>query len=418
MSHGIKRVYEIRPHGFFVGSRLTRGTEKRTKSCGNNELRIASTETHDPTLEMPVPPRPAFAAAVDSWLDWLTHNRGRTPATAGKYRGYLARLAAWVADPPSDARRCPSVSDPWDLTAADIELFAGLHAHAEGLTPRARRPLVAALRGFYAWAASAGGMLRENPAAALPVPKVGRALPIAATLAQVERLLMAPDVGTMVGLRDAAIIATLAGCAPRVSGLCGLNLSDLLWTEDDGHEALYLRLAEKGGHVRQVPAPQEVAMLIQGYLAHPDRRALAPDCLLDDGDQPLFVSSRNRRVPAHEYFGEARRLTPRGVRRLLQRHAQRVGVPLEYAHPHALRHLYGAELAEDDGDLLLRQALLGHVDAKSTEVYSHLARRKLRRLADKSNPLAKMRAPLLDTVRALAASANPRSRAPADGENA
>lgn len=366
---------------------------------------------------MPVPPRPTFADAVDAWLSWLVHNQGRTPATAGKYRGYLLRLAAWVADPPTDARRCASVSDPWELTPADIELFAGLHAHAEGLTPRARRPLVSALRGFFAWAVKAGHVW-ENKAAELPIPKVGRSLPIAATLSQVERLLMAPDVGTMSGLRDAAIIATLAGCAPRVSGLCGLNLSDLLWSEEDGREALYLRLAEKGGHVRQVPAPQEVAMLIQGYLAHPDRQALASVCVLNDGDQPLFVSSRNRRVPAHEYFGEARRLTPRGVRRLLQRHAKRVGVPLEYAHPHALRHLYGAELAEDNGDLLLRQALLGHVDAKSTEIYSHLARRKLRRLADKSNPLAKMRAPLLETVRALASHANPRSRPHADGENA
>lgn len=366
---------------------------------------------------MPVPPRPEFLAAVEIWLTWLTRNRGRAEATATKYRGYLQRLAAWVATPPDDVRRQPSTRDPWSLSRDDIELFAGLHAHAEGLTPRARRPLIAALRGFFAWAAMTGH-LPDNPASQLPVPKVGRSLPRAATLAQVERLLMAPDVGSMLGLRDAAIIATLAGCAPRVSGLCALNLSDLLWTQEGDRESLYLRLTEKGGHTREVPAPSEVAMLIQGYLAHPDRQALAQACLLPDGDQPLFVSTRNHRVPAHEYFGEARRLTARGVRLLLLRHARSVGVPIEYAHPHALRHLYGAELAEDDADLLLRQALLGHVDAKTTEIYSHLARRKLRRVADKSNPLSKMRAPLLDTVRALAATAHTRSRAPVDGGNA
>lgn len=365
---------------------------------------------------MPVPPRPEFSSAVESWLSWLTRNRGRAQATAEKYRGYLLRLVAWVDLPPDDERRRPSTADPWELTPADLERFAGLHAHAEGLTPRARRPLVAALRGFYGWAARAD-LLPDDRAAKLPTPKVGRSLPRAATLSQVERLLMAPDVGTMMGLRDAAIIATLAGCAPRVSGLCGLNVSDLLWSTEDGREVLYLRLSEKGGHVREVPAPSEVAMLLQGYLAHPDRQALASCSLLPSGDQPIFVSTSNRRVPPHEYYGEARRLTPRGVRRMLKLHARRVGVPIEYAHPHALRHLYGAELAEDDGDLLLRQALLGHVDAKSTAIYSHLARRKLRRLADRSNPLAKMRAPLLDTVRALSDSTNARSRAPTDGRN-
>lgn len=364
---------------------------------------------------MPVPPRVAYLSAVDSWLSWLSHNRGRTQATVDKYRGYLIRLAAWVASPPAEAKHAPSVTDPWKLTTADLELFAGMYAHAEGMTPRARRPLVSALRGFYAWAEREGHLAR-SPAASLPLPKVGRSLPKVATLAQVERLLMAPDVGTMMGLRDAAIIATLAGCAPRVSGLCGLNLSDLLWTEEDGREMLYLRLIEKGGHARQIPAPMEVAMLIQGYLAHPDRQALNSACILPNGDQPLFVSTHNRCVPSHEYYGEARRLTRRGVRRLLQHHARRVGVPLEYAHPHALRHLYGAELAEDDGDLLLRQALMGHVDAKSTEIYSHLARRKLRRLADKSNPLAKMRSPLLDTVRRLSTTTHGHSRTPEGGQ--
>lgn len=364
---------------------------------------------------MPVPPNTAFVAAVDAWLVWLTANKGRAQATAEKYRHYLIRLAAWAATPPEDPKRQPSTDDPWRLTAADIELFAGLHAHAEGLTPRARRPLVSALRGFYTWASGPGGHLASNPAAQLPAPKVGRSLPRAATLQHVERLLMAPDVSTMLGLRDAAIIATLAGCAPRISGLVRLNLRDLLWTEDQGRESLYLRLTEKGDHTREVPAPQEVAMLIRAYLAHPDRQALAAACVLPDGDQPLFVSTSNRKVPAHEYYGEARRLASRGIRRMLKRYARRARVPLEYAHPHALRHLYGAELAEDDADLVLRSALLGHAGPATTEIYSHLARRKLRRTVDRSNPLAKMRTPLLDTVRAIQSQTHPRPAA--DGQN-
>lgn len=353
---------------------------------------------------MPASPALAFGELVQAWAVWLERNAGRSSATVAKYRQYLDRLAAWCTLPPEEPKHRASTSDPLQLSAADLETFAGAHAHAVGLTPRARRPLVSALRGFYAWAKERGHVA-GNPAETLPSPKVGRSLPLAASLSHVERLLMAPNVGTASGLRDAAMIATLAGCAPRVSGLVGLNESDLLWIPDGPRESLYLRLREKGDNVREVPAPHEVAILLRAYLAHPEVQAI--DRTTEAGERVLFVSFRSRRVPAHEYHGERRRMTQRGVRRMLERHADRVGVPKKYAHPHALRHLYGAELAEDDADVLLRQALLGHADPKSAAIYSHLARRKLRQVVERSNPLRKMRAPLLDTLRAIDASATP-----------
>ncbi|HYC63604.1 MAG TPA: tyrosine-type recombinase/integrase [Reyranellaceae bacterium] len=343
---------------------------------------------------MPAPPL-KFAELVSGWLTWLGHNRGRAAGTVEKYGQYLDRLADWCANPPDVAAHRASCADPLHLTAADLELFAGLYAHAQGLSPRARRPLVSAVRGFFGWA-KASGHLTSNPAERLPSPRAGRRLPRAATLASAERLLMAPDVGTLPGLRDAAILAGLAGLGARVSGLCGLNESSLIWTGDGG---LTVRLREKGKKERLVPAPQEFALLLRGYLAHPDLAHV--DRLLEDGDKVLFVSMRAPAIPAHEYHGERRRLSPRAVGRMIETYAGRVGVPRDQAHPHALRHLYGAELAEDDADLVTRQALLGHVNAKDTEIYSHLAHRKLRKVVDQSNPLAKMRGPLLDSLRAV-----------------
>lgn len=88
---------------------------------------------------------------------------------------------------------------------------------------------------------------------------------------------------------------------------------------------------------------------------------------------------------------------------MVLRHGRRAGVPEDQLHPHAVRHLYGTELAEDDVDLLIRQQLLGHADPKSTEVYTHLAARKLTSSVDRANPLAKIKSPMSQLLQELSA---------------
>lgn len=349
---------------------------------------------------MPPPPLEAgFAAALDSWCEWLEVNAGRSRATIIKYRHHLERFGRWYAAPPADPKLAPEAPAPLRASREDLERFAGIYAHAVlKLTPRARRPLVSALRGFFAWRASTSG--GSNPAAVLPQPKAGRRLPRAASLSDAERLLMAPDVGTLQGVRDAAILALLIGCGMRRSGLAKLNESSLSWYRDEhGSERLVLLVNEKGGRERLIPVPAEASMLVRAYLGHPDLASI--DRTLPNGDAVLFVSLRNHRVPACDYHGEARRLGHCSILDIVQRAARAAGVDPAVAHPHALRHLYGAEFAEDDTHLLTSQALLGHADPKSTEIYAHLAHRKLRAAVDKSNPLAKMRGELLGSLRSL-----------------
>lgn len=342
-----------------------------------------------------------FASAVQDWSAWLLHNAGRSPATVSKYVGHLHRFGAWYTDPPKDPALAPTGRDPLRPGLDDLERFAGVYAHALKLSPRARRPLVSALRGFFAWLPSckAAGVA-GNPAAALPQPKAGKPLPRAASLRDAEQLLMAPDVTTFMGMRDAAILAVLAGCGLRVSGLVRLNDSALTWYDDEqGRECLVLRALEKGDKERLVPVPHEAALLLRAYLGH-EELAKIPRTL-PDGDAVLFVTTHNRTIPECDYYGEARRMTRAAILDMIKRYAERAGVPEAIAHPHALRHLYGAEMAEDDAPMLTQQALMGHSDPKSTAVYASLAHRKLRRTVDQSNPLAKMRAPLLETLRTL-----------------
>lgn len=334
---------------------------------------------------------------VAKYQEWLQHSSGRSPATVEKYGRHLLALGDWYAKPPEDPKLQPRAAGPQQATTDDLELFAGLYAHTRGMSPRSRSPMIAALKSFYRWASQRAGL--GNPAANLVYPEIGRRLPVPASLETAEKLMMAPDLGTFMGFRDAAILATLIGTGIRVSGLVGMNESSLLWTTENGRQWLDIKVKEKGARERIVPAPPETQILIQGYLAHPELEQI--DRLLPSGERVLWVSTRNRCIGPHDYRGEHRRLRPGAVGQLIKKYGKAAGVPPDHCHPHAFRHLFGTELAEADVDPWQRQALMGHADIKSTEVYTHLAMRKLRQTSDKSNPLRRVRAPALDSAREI-----------------
>lgn len=343
----------------------------------------------------------ADALLVAEFEEWLVKYRGRAVATAAKYTTEARRLIAWARS---------NGQGPEDLERPQLEQYVGMVLFRAGLSARARKPAVSALRSFYGWMQHTG-RIGASPAADLQHPKAGRALPRALSLRSAEKLMMAPDLDTFLGVRDAAVLSVLIGCGLRLSGATALNERDLLWLEDaSGRERLVISAREKGGHQRYVPAPDECRLLVRAYLGHPELDTI--DRLLPNGDRVLFVST-NWQIPPDQYHGEARRLSPRAVQSMMVRYGERVGIPRAELHPHAARHLYGAELAEDDVTMLIAQALLGHVDPSSTEVYAHLAHRKLARIVDASNPLGKVMTPVSELSRTLRAHKRaPRVRVP------
>lgn len=333
-------------------------------------------------------------ALIDRWCEFKRHNRGCSDYTVYAYRLYLLRLKAFLEE--RDRTLCSA-------DALTLEDFAGRHLHEQKVRPISRRSPIAAIRGFYEWLTQ-HGVLDKNPALTLSPPKVGRKLPRAMPLSSAEKLLMQPGINTFIGLRDTAMIAVLLGTGCRVAGLTNLNEGSLIWTPGTHDtERLIIRLREKGDKERFVPVPFEAALLIRAYLGHPYLDEV--DRTLPNGDRVLFISSRNRTVPAHEYYGELTRFNKKTITRIIKQHAQKAGVADEYAHPHALRHLYGAELAEEDVDLVERQSLLGHEKPETTEIYTHLAMRKLAAIVDKANPLRKMKTPVSALVKRLHSSA-------------
>lgn len=336
-----------------------------------------------------------MAASVEAFLSFKVHNKGRSQHTVQIYRRALGRLEAFLLE----------MERPWrDACHEDLVIFTGLWLHRRGLKdPLSRRTHIAAVREFYKWAWQRG-LVGSWAAEHVPYPEVGRRIPAVMSLASAEKLMWAPDFETFEGVRDAAILGVLIGCGPRVSGVVGLNESHVVRTVVDGHPRMVLKVSEKGKKERLLPVPEQAALLLGIYLEHP---ALAEiDRALPDGDKVLFVNLKNRTIPEHEYRGEHRRLRRRAIWEMVRRYGRRAGLPEEQIHPHAMRHLFGTELVEEDTNMLTVQMLLGHADPKTSEIYTHTAMRKLSRVIDKANPLAKMKTPaseLLSKLKAMGA---------------
>ncbi len=327
------------------------------------------------------------AQLIDGFLSWLTVNRGRSERTGEIYRLALELLLMFL-----DGR------DPREASDDDLVLFTGIWLHKRGVTARSRRPYIAAVRGFYKWL-MATRQAKRNPAAAIDYPGSGRPLPRVMTLASLEKLMWAPDYETFEGVRNGALLALFAGCGIRVSGLVKLNTNDVLEQVVEGRPRLFIRVREKGNKERTIPVPPEADLQLRVYLEHPQLKLV--DRALPNGDKVLFITTINRRCAPHEYRGERRRFTRGGVLDMVKRYGKKHEIPEAELHPHAMRHLYGTELAEGDVDLLVRQDLMGHEDPKSTRIYTHLAMRKLVKTVDDHGPLSKMKTPTSDILRRL-----------------
>ena len=324
-----------------------------------------------------------------AWCEWMAYNKGRSARTVSKYRGYLVRLASHYKG-----------RSLLDLSSQELEVFAGGVAVKAGMSVKSRRALVSAIRGFYSWARHKRE-IRRDPACDLPYPRAPKSLPLPISIENAERLIWAPDLETFKGLRDAALFALLIGCGIRVSGLVRLNQEDLVVSDQGGDGRMLIRVKEKPAEERLVPVPKDAQLLLTAYLGHPELEAM--DRRSEDG-RVLFVSVTNTRIAPSDYRGERRRLSARGIQKMLYHYGRKQGIPDNQLHPHAVRHLYGAELAEADVDILLRQVLMGHKSVSSTQIYSHIAVRKLIKVSDAANPLARMRTPVSDLLKALGGS--------------
>jgi integrase/recombinase XerD len=292
-------------------------------------------------------------AALASWLDHLRVERGLAENTLLAYERDLRALEAHA-----EARGRSLV----ELGQADLAEFVG-SLRERGLGPRSQARHLFAARGFYRFAVREG-LVARDPTENLRPPRAFRALPRYLTPAQVEALLAAPDVAMPVGLRDRAILEVMYATGLRASELTGLT------TVGVDLELGVVRVLGKGRKERLVPLGRPARRWVKRYLAE------ARDGFARGRPSPLlFLSSRGAR------------LSPAGLWGLVRRHAVAAGVE-KVLTPHVLRHSFASHLLERGADLRALQAMLGHADISTTQIYTHVTRERLRQVYDKFHPRA------------------------------
>jgi integrase/recombinase XerD len=290
---------------------------------------------------------------VADYLDHLRVERALSPNTLEAYGRDLARLTAHAA-----RRRRDVVA----LEQADLADFIG-ELRGQGLAPRSVARAVHAIHGLYRFAVREGRLMGD-PMENLKAPRAFKALPRYLTGPQVEALLAAPDTQTPLGLRDRAMLEVLYATGLRVSELIGLRAADL------DMQVGIVTCFGKGGKERLVPLGEVARSWVSRYLAEV---------------RPLMIGQRSTTVLFLSRRGG--RLSRMGVWGIVRRHAVTAGVERTLT-PHVLRHSFATHLLEGGADLRAVQAMLGHSDISTTQIYTHVTRERLRRVYDKFHPRA------------------------------
>jgi integrase/recombinase XerC len=334
---------------------------------------------------------------VQAFIRYLLDERHFSPYTARCYGVDLRQYGEFLVDahnltaPPEQERKVyewkaqhPSENGdgqadvlatvgPPTITGTMLQADAGtiraflvrLDEHEYSSATMARK--IATLRSFYRWL-DKRGFVSQNPMLMIRTPRQNKRLPKAIDVAQVERLLAAPDPSDLLGARDRAILETLYSTGIRVSELVGINRSDF----DEAGQAMIIR--GKGRKERIVPLGSHALVALRHYInmLESDPRATDPN---EQPDAPLFINKHGGR------------LSTRSVRRKVSKYLAEAGLDPDIS-PHTLRHSFATHLLDNGADLRSVQELLGHQSLSTTQVYTHISTQRLRDSYDESHPRA------------------------------
>lgn len=287
-----------------------------------------------------------------NYLAHLTVERNMSPRTVEAYGRDLESFLSWLYE---KKIRLENVEKHL------VRDYLGARRDA-GLSARSAARHLSALRGFYRFLIQEESV-SADPTADFQGPQLWRTVPHALTPEDVEALLDAPDTETALGLRDRAMMETLYATGLRVSELVGLTLDRLHL------DPPFLRVMGKGAKERLVPLGDTAADWNDRYLGE---------------GRPSLVRNRQPEVFLNH---RGHSLTRQGFWKILRGHAVSAGITA-HTSPHIIRHSFATHLVEHGADLRAVQMMLGHASLTTTEIYTHVARERLRRLYDEKHPRA------------------------------
>ena len=297
---------------------------------------------------------PTVDEAIQQFLDHLRVERELTPATVEAYGGDLARFAHFVA-----GRTIQPVAAVRSIDVLDFLV----HLTERKLSARSQARRLVTLRQFFRFL-KAERIAPCDPTEDVDLPRFGRKLPDFLSVDEIDRLLAAPDRRTPRGIRDAAMLETLYATGLRVSELVKLRLRDL------NFDAGYLMTFGKGRKERLVPVGESALASVRAYV-----------------EQARASATKARAIDALFLTHHGRAMTRQGFWKLLGRYATAAGIRKRIS-PHKLRHSFATHLVERGADLRAVQAMLGHADIGTTEIYTHVSRGHLRSVYDRFHPRA------------------------------
>ncbi len=289
---------------------------------------------------------------LDAFCDALWLEEGLSPRTLESYRRDLAQYARWLA------------TRNLTLTTAgpgEVQRFLGERGLKQGIAARSIARQLSALKRYYRWL-NRQGLRADDPTLTIEPPRLPRPLPKSLSEADVEALLAAPDVDTDLGLRDRAMLELLYACGLRVSELVGLTLRAV--SLDMG----VVKVMGKGAKERLVPMGEVASDWVERYLLKARPRLLGRHHC-----DTLFVTRRGGGMTRQMFW------------HLIKTYAVRAGVSARLS-PHTLRHAFATHLLNHGADLRVVQMLLGHADISTTQIYTHVARERLKQLHARHHP--------------------------------
>jgi integrase/recombinase XerD len=289
---------------------------------------------------------------VRLFLDFCRIEKGLAANTLAAYGLDLARFSAFAQGQGGD--RLPDTEG--------VRRYVDT-LYAAGLQGRSVARHLITLRNLYGFLLREG-LIGTDPTAVLALPRQWKNLPKYLNLEEINRLTETPDTARATGLRNRAMLELLYAAGLRVSELCQIEISDL--NGDLG----VVRVMGKGGKQRLVPFGETALEAVNAWLANG-----RPGLLRGRASPYLFVTARGTR------------LTRQGFWKALAQCGKKAGI-FRQLSPHVLRHSFATHLLEGGADLRAVQTMLGHADISTTEIYTHVARSRLRKTVEEHHPRA------------------------------
>jgi integrase/recombinase XerD len=288
---------------------------------------------------------------IDRFLDAIWMERGLSDNTLGAYRADLLALSQRL-----DHRGVGLVK----ASRADVLDYIAWRVDG-GAKPRSTARQLSSFRRFFRYLLREG-LISDDPTAQIAMPKIGRALPQSLTEDEVDSLLGAPNVSEPLGHRDRAMLEVLYATGVRVSELINLKLTQVNLNQG------VLRIIGKGDRERLIPLGEEAQEWLRDFIDGP--RA---EILLERQTEYLFPTRRGDRMTRQAFW------------HIIKRYGKKAGVRKKLS-PHTVRHAFATHLLNNGADLRVVQLLLGHSDVSTTQIYTHVARERMKELHSRHHP--------------------------------